>query len=169
MRDMEDLSRRFSALTLYRAGYSDQEVAAALEVSVEQLKREMALDPDWADHVIAAQDQAFEPILRHAMDLAKYADVEGENRGAHNAMNDLFRYAIKREDRRGRLKEIQLKAQLQDQLGQAGGKGGVVMPGQVKDVLEKVAAAALAAAEAETIELDSEEVTDDADDDGAAE
>lgn len=113
MREMSDPIKRYQALSLFRMGLKPKEVAEALGVSVNILKKEEALDPAWYDEVQAAMGAAFEPVLRKALELTKYADPEGDNAGAHAAMALVFKHYNRALDRSAAKDVVILKAQAQ--------------------------------------------------------
>lgn len=99
MRKMADPIVRTQALSMYRAGFTDQEVGHALEVSLQQLRNERNKDWEWNQQVKEAKRTSFRPVREKLFELAEEADAMGINEGSHKALNLLTKYMTRVEDR----------------------------------------------------------------------
>jgi len=81
---------------------SVKDMPNSLGSSYDMLMRELRIDPEFQKRVDLALGNLFEPAVMHAITLAKEADVEGKNRGAHKAlaqvMNHYTRVRVARVD-----------------------------------------------------------------------
>lgn len=94
-RTMADPVHREMTLVLYRAGIKDKEVAHAMGISEATLRKEMQLDPLYKQAVQDAKTHAFEPVIKHAIELALQADEMGLREGSLKAMDMVMRHYAK--------------------------------------------------------------------------
>ncbi len=113
MRKMQDPVNRAIALAGFRSGLKHREVAHTLDITEGTLRREEEIDPVWHDVVQDAMHDAFDPVLKRALELSLQADAGGLNEGAHKAMALVFQHYGKALDRESRKQEIVLKAEAQ--------------------------------------------------------
>lgn len=106
-RMFEDEANRKLIIAFFKGGMSISDVVFLINDGKAEasLRREWELDPEFHRACMAAMEDPFESTLRKAIELAQYADVAGENEGAHKALAHVMRHYDRLLDRR-------LKAQL---------------------------------------------------------
>ena len=156
LRVMQEPLYRHTALTLYRAGSTDKEVAHALGVSLATLRKEKNLDPGFAAAIEEAQGTAFQPVIRRAIELAMEADVEGDNEGSHKAMALVMQHY-------GKVLSLETQVSLLEMKLEAGAAGNPAATGSATLLVSPEAAAAFAKelTAGPPIEVEEAEVVDD--------
>lgn len=144
---------RSTMLALYRTGHTHREVAKAMDISIQTVTREMAIDAGWKQQVQEAMSSSFTPVYEHAQKLALQMDAEGGNAGSVEAMKLVFKFYSRVLDREMQRDIVERKIEATAEvLDKAAMIPTLTSPAQVAALLAELAKGSMPTVDGEVIE-----------------